>query len=896
MKCVGVLASILLVGIFGFPCSANIVDPNRFAGNQLNASSNDINALPILKDAKQTENHQSLEQFKELKCDQNASSGDDDDDDFPPFFDDDQLRHGGIVVCFLMAIYSFTLLAIVCDKYFIPSIERLCEVLNISADVGAATFMSVATSCPELFTNLIATFVTGSSLGIGTIVGSSMFNSLGVASIGSLAAIRPIKLDWYPVTRDISIYMVAISILIAIVWDDHIYWYEGLTLFICYFLYFIVMFQNPRISRFIRRTIDKYRSNNKVDIAENGKVSESKEKEYNRDSVRASVASAFGSYAENVRRSAYENPEEFRKAREAQEAEEIKSLTKSPFTIPEGGFFTKFLFFYTWLIKMALRLTIPNPKTHPAWWPVTFMLCIFWIGGNSYIVSWMVTLIGNVLGIPSTVQGMTFVAAGGSLPETLSIAIMTRRALLGIPENMDKFDNDVQMKNISALHDVANQSYNLAAPIFPQISPWNAELPYDGGGDEFPPFLPEDQLRKGGVVLCFLIAIYCFTLLAVVCDKYFIPSIERLCEVMNISADVAAATFMSVATSCPELFTNLIATFVTQSALGIGTIVGSSMFNSLGVASIGALAAARPIKLDWWPVTRDVSIYMVAISILIAIVWDGRIYWYEGLTLFISYFVYFLVMFQNPRISRFVRRTVDRYQNKKPAASTDINEEEHKQREFNRDSVRASVASAFGTYAESARKSAFEHPEQFKKVRDIQEEQEINQIKKSPFIIPQGGWFTKLSFFYTWPIKMLLRCTIPNPKLYPDLWPLCFIMCIFYIGATSYIVSWMVTIIGDLFGIPATVQGMTFVAAGGSLPESISIAIMSRRGEGKMGVSNSLGANTMNILFSLGMPWFFMTILMDLKTDFSKGSRAFKAEPETEIGLSSKAGQIDAQL
>ncbi|KAH1013721.1 hypothetical protein HUJ04_002675 [Dendroctonus ponderosae] len=368
-----------------------------------------------------------LEQFKELKCDQNASSGDDDDDDFPPFFDDDQLRHGGIVVCFLMAIYSFTLLAIVCDKYFIPSIERLCEVLNISADVGAATFMSVATSCPELFTNLIATFVTGSSLGIGTIVGSSMFNSLGVASIGSLAAIRPIKLDWYPVTRDISIYMVAISILIAIVWDDHIYWYEGLTLFICYFLYFIVMFQNPRISRFIRRTIDKYRSNNKVDIAENGKVSESKEKEYNRDSVRASVASAFGSYAENVRRSAYENPEEFRKAREAQEAEEIKSLTKSPFTIPEGGFFTKFLFFYTWLIKMALRLTIPNPKTHPAWWPVTFMLCIFWIGGNSYIVSWMVTLIGNVLGIPSTVQGMTFVAAGGSLPETLSIAIMTRR-------------------------------------------------------------------------------------------------------------------------------------------------------------------------------------------------------------------------------------------------------------------------------------------------------------------------------------------------------------------------------------------------------------------------------------------------------------------------------------
>ena len=50
---------------------------------------------------------------------------------------------------------------------------------------------------------------------------------------------------------------------------------------------------------------------------------------------------------------------------------------------------------------------------------------------------------------------------------------------------------------------------------------------------------------------------------------------------------------MSVATSCPELCTNIIATFLTNSEVGIGTIVGSSMFNSLGVSSIGSLAAAK---------------------------------------------------------------------------------------------------------------------------------------------------------------------------------------------------------------------------------------------------------------------------------------------------------------
>lgn len=59
------------------------------------------------------------------------------------------------------------------------------------------------------------------------------------------------------------------------------------------------------------------------------------------------------------------------------------------------------------------------------------------------------------------------------------------------------------------------------------------------------------------------------------------------------SQDVAAATFMAVATSSPELFINIISTFVTKSDLGIGTIVGSAMFNTLGVGAIGGLAASK---------------------------------------------------------------------------------------------------------------------------------------------------------------------------------------------------------------------------------------------------------------------------------------------------------------
>lgn len=54
-------------------------------------------------------------------------------------------------------------------------------------DVGAAVFMASATAMPELFTNLISTFIADSDMGLGAVIGSLMWNILGVASLSSIA-------------------------------------------------------------------------------------------------------------------------------------------------------------------------------------------------------------------------------------------------------------------------------------------------------------------------------------------------------------------------------------------------------------------------------------------------------------------------------------------------------------------------------------------------------------------------------------------------------------------------------------------------------------------------------------------------------------------------------------
>lgn len=102
-----------------------------------------------------------------------------------------------------------------------------------------------------------------------------------------------------------------------------------------------------------------------------------------------------------------------------------------------------------------------------------------------------------------------------------------------------------------------------------------------------------EQLREGWVVLHVFAAVYFFILLAIICNDYFLPTVECICEDLNLTKDVAAATFMATATSMPEFFTNTISTLITDSDMGLGTIIGSLMFNTLGVAALGALCIKK---------------------------------------------------------------------------------------------------------------------------------------------------------------------------------------------------------------------------------------------------------------------------------------------------------------
>lgn len=147
-----------------------------------------------------------------------------------------------------------------------------------------------------------------------------------------------------------------------------------------------------------------------------------------------------------------------------------------------------------------------------------------------------------------------------------------------------------------------------------------------------------------GLVLISALSFYCQ---ASVTEERFVPALNVIATDFNIPDDVAGATLMAAGASSPELFSSIVALFVTHSALGLGvsgyrgiilpgdvvlnmsfsthyfsittkTIVGSEIFNQLVICA-GAVFASKSgtLQLDRAIVTREVFFYGLSIGLLL---------------------------------------------------------------------------------------------------------------------------------------------------------------------------------------------------------------------------------------------------------------------------------------
>lgn len=495
-----------------------------------------------------------------------------------------------------------------------------------------------------------------------------------------------------------------------------------------------------------------------------------------------------------------------------------------------------------------------------------------------------------------------------------------------------------------------------------------------------------EQKRKGAVLLHIVGMIYMFAALAIVCDEFFVPALGVIIEKLQVSDDVAGATFMAAGGSAPELSTSIIGVFLANSDVGIGTIVGSAVFNILFVIGMCTVFSKSVLQLTWWPLFRDVLFYCASILVLIACFYDYHIDWYESLCLLVVYGLYVSFMKFNVQIETWVKAKLHKNnriangrettRQRRVSVSHFRNHSMYRQgalqlllhtldplRENQQSSekvmtlenlgkapqgtemspksglsssnsqnnliIRATGEMIIGvngitassssngnlfigahgdmaiTVSSGEADSANENSGQSdcnngeiesrkdvhvqmanedslavangngkrKDVETDEDKKRIDSMAEEPEEIEEPldigfpkGTRKRITYILLIPLVLPLWFTLPDVRR-PEkrkFFPVTFLGSIIWIAIFSYLMVWWAVEVADTINFPEPVMGLTFLAAGTSIPDLITSVIVARKGLGDMAVSSSVGSNIFDITVGLPFPWLIWSLVHSL--------------------------------
>ncbi|XP_054157140.1 sodium/potassium/calcium exchanger 3-like [Oppia nitens] len=410
--------------------------------------------------------------------------------------------------------------------------------------------------------------------------------------------------------------------------------------------------------------------------------------------------------------------------------------------------------------------------------------------------------------------------------------------------------------------------------------------------------MPEWLRNNGGIIFHIFFLAYCCVGLGVVCDLYFLPSLEIISEKLALPADIAGATFMAIGTSAPELFTSIIGVFVSQDDIGVGTILGTAVFNLIVIPAACGFAVIlycpKTPEISRFPILRDSIFYILTIIALILCIKDNQVDWIESLTLISLFMMYLVIMYMNTYYMRLLGPDDNVFNEETPLlrdSRTTLLDKAHKEwngitsvgngrdsvgggggADYNDNNDEEDMMNSFNSSSRiTTRSRAGSHNQKrivFNDMNVGDDEDDDNWVNKNVVC----KWMLM-------PMTLLLMITLPKPTKWCFI--LTFTISVVWIGALTYVCVWMVTIIGFTFGLPDTVSGLTLLAAGTSVPELISSVLVVRKAsQADMAICNSIGSNIFDILFCLGVPWLLKSVIWM----FQKGT----------IDLASTAVPIDS--
>ncbi len=308
-------------------------------------------------------------------------------------------------------------------------------------------------------------------------------------------------------------------------------------------------------------------------------------------------------------------------------------------------------------------------------WLIIFIVSLFFlIKASNYFID-SAEKVGIFIGLPAFVIGIVIVSVGTSLPELISsIFSVTKGVSEIVVANVlgSNIANIFLVLGISALfakkmhidYDIINNDL----PFFAATAFLLAAMLINGTFSMFEAILcivvlifyivsilhvakktKNSEIKKEfksvekkgknikifkelGIIIISVIVIYFSA-------RYVIDAIINLSSILNIAKDLIAVSAVALGTSLPELVVSVQAARKGKPELAVGNILGSNIFNAMGVMGISALFGTLIIPSTI--LTFVLPLMLVGTLLYFFIVQDRKVTYIEGFIL-VAFYLFFI--------------------------------------------------------------------------------------------------------------------------------------------------------------------------------------------------------------------------------------------------------------
>ncbi|RHY11762.1 hypothetical protein DYB25_005602 [Aphanomyces astaci] len=333
-------------------------------------------------------------------------------------------------------------------------------------------------------------------------------------------------------------------------------------------------------------------------------------------------------------------------------------------------------------------------------------------------------------------------------------------------------------------------------------------------------------------ILTILALLYVFLGLAIVCDDYLVPSIETLCEKLKIPEEAAGASFLAFGSAAPEILLNAVATAegkIEAMESSLSAILGSAIIAFALIPALCTLVAPTSLMISWTPMIRDSMVYIASLGTLVYIMNDSQVgTWQSGL-LILVYVGYMLIIFVPIWL-----RPADPDRHDEFITPAENHMIDHALAPHN---PLLATSSSKGYGAVHAEEGAAE-PAWLEPVRKV-----IDLLSR-PF---------RILFAYSLP-----ECGVDSPTR--SYYPVTLVLSIVYVALLSAAALYSTRILTAALNLSTEVAGVTLLALGSQIPDTIASVSLARAGHADAAVCNAIGSQVINVTLGSGLPWFLYTL------------------------------------